>query len=640
MTSTPTPPAAVDQYRAQRSNAKRAVAGARSIWAGLGTDFSEQWASTTQYRLLELVQDARARAVGLALPYTSDVLTDTGQRAPAIGHLAPSRFLETAPDGQEISGLLAQAPIVVRTQIAGGASVSTALDIGGRWLTGALVTMLADTRRSVYEADSTRRPQLTGYVRMLNPPSCPRCVILAGKWFRWNEGFLRHPRCNCQHIPASENVGGDLRTDPYEYFRSLDTAEQIKLFGRQDARAIRDGADIYRVVNIRMRGLATAKSARKYGTPHRLTIEDIYETTRTRDEAIRLMQREGFITGPQRAGGNIVGPYRERYTTPISRPERSGSARARVLEARRTGVRDPLDRATMTAQERRIFDAFYRLQYARKHGVLPRTVGMNSADVYAGGRGFAATPERLARLEMNLQAQLSRIRPDQASMYRLVDALGLRDSEAASSAIFDQVEDRMRKQFASATGATRSRRPTTATGAGGAGKPPARPPRRAAAGEPEPDDPKSPEGRAYWRRRQDALPFDLGVENLDPEDVKVAERMLARSEQIDWIPKLPSDPTHDFRWTRADDEVLVEAKATKAKYETIRGRIHDAVKRARNHETPVVKDVFLIDLGTEIFSAELRNELRAYNIDRSRYRIRELWVMSDDGRNLERVFLD
>lgn len=35
-----------------------------------------------------------------------------------------------------------------------------------------------------------------GYVRMLTPPSsCDRCVILAGRWYRWNQGFERHPMC-------------------------------------------------------------------------------------------------------------------------------------------------------------------------------------------------------------------------------------------------------------------------------------------------------------------------------------------------------------------------------------------------------------------------------------------------------------
>src|SRR5699024_12118926 len=31
-----------------------------------------------------------------------------------------------------------------------------------------------------------------GYVRMLNPPSCSRCAILAGRWYRWNDRSEEH----------------------------------------------------------------------------------------------------------------------------------------------------------------------------------------------------------------------------------------------------------------------------------------------------------------------------------------------------------------------------------------------------------------------------------------------------------------
>jgi hypothetical protein len=119
---------------------------------------------------------------------------------------------------------------------------------------------------------------------MLNPPSCNRCVVLAGKWFRWNQGFQRHPRCDCRHIPSTENISGDITTDPYAYFKSLTAEQQTATFGRIEARAINDGADIYRVVNISQRGMPTAgsKQAIKYGTPRKMTVDQIYRTAGTR----------------------------------------------------------------------------------------------------------------------------------------------------------------------------------------------------------------------------------------------------------------------------------------------------------------------------------------------------------------------
>ena len=93
---------------------------------------------------------------------------------------------------------MTQAKVAVKS----GLPIREALGQAERWLTGVTLTALADTARSVVGADIAQRTAIAGYVRMLNAPSCSRCIILAGKFFRWNEGFLRHPRCDCKHIPA------------------------------------------------------------------------------------------------------------------------------------------------------------------------------------------------------------------------------------------------------------------------------------------------------------------------------------------------------------------------------------------------------------------------------------------------------
>lgn len=105
-----------------------------------------------------------------------------------------------------------------------------------------------------------------GYVRMLTPPSCDRCVILAGRWYRWNKGFERHPMCDCVHIPAAESKAQDITVDPMEYFDSLSEADQNKYFGKANSLAIREGADITQVVNQnRTKGsMFTADDGRRY----------------------------------------------------------------------------------------------------------------------------------------------------------------------------------------------------------------------------------------------------------------------------------------------------------------------------------------------------------------------------------------
>jgi hypothetical protein len=223
---------------------------------------------------------------------------------------------------------------------------------------------------------------------MLNPPSCKFCITLAGKWFRWNEGFPSHPHCDCRHIPAQEAAAGDLTIDPYAYFRSLDTKMQDRLFGKNDAQAIRDGGDIYRVVNTRSRGLSTAKQAKKFGTPSRMTVDDVYREAGTRRQAIEMLAREGYVTGPQVAGGNIRGNGSTNAAT-IARGrgrgtylvggERVTTRRAAEFDALVSGQRDPLNRSTITAAERRIYDDYYRAEQAlllRR----ARTIGGNSAD--------------------------------------------------------------------------------------------------------------------------------------------------------------------------------------------------------------------------------------------------------------------
>lgn len=383
--------AASEQYRRQQAISATTAASVGRLWRRMGDDFDASWAVVGP-QALDVVELGREAAVANALGYTSRVLAETNQTDDAIGELNRDRFLSSAPDGRTVSGLLAGAVTHAKTAVRGGATVEEARAQGGRFLTTASLTLLADTRREVYGADIVQRPSLGGYARMLNAPSCSRCIVLAGKWFRWNAGFLRHPRCDCTHIPASESVAGDVSVDPYAAFKSMSPRAQEKAFGRSQARAIRDGADIFRVVNVNQRGLATAKGAARYGTPSRMTVDDIYRVAGTRTNAIRLMEREGYILDrgqvavPLSPGvltdAQVLAAGRGRGTFRFL-GQSGTTARASRFDAVATGQRDPLVRSTMTAAERRLYDAHYRLRYARMTGNVPRGIGMSSADVNA-----------------------------------------------------------------------------------------------------------------------------------------------------------------------------------------------------------------------------------------------------------------
>ena len=388
----------------------------------MGDDFSQSWAGIAA-PMLNVVQLGRAAVVATSTGYTDAVLAETGQKAAAFGALNPAAFVAQAPNGQPMDEVLRGAVVQAQVAVKAGASPSAALAQAESWLTGVLLTNLADTGRSVVGADIAQRPTLTGYVRMLNAPSCSRCVILAGKWFKWNDGFLRHPRCDCRHIPASEDVAGDTATDPYAYFNSLSPEAQVKAFGKSEARAINDGGDIFRVVNIKQNGLGTAKSAKRYGTPTRMTVDDIYRTAGYRTNALRMLEEQGYITGPQVRGGNILGngPKVQGFGQ-LGKGGKAKAATDAVLKANADGVRDPLNRYTMTAAERRLSDAKTRLDIG-KTGIYPRSIGLNTADKYVPAR--AITPAELSVLEQDLRNQVAKLRDGPASVRRLAVLLGV-----------------------------------------------------------------------------------------------------------------------------------------------------------------------------------------------------------------------
>ena len=430
------PKAAQRQYKLQQQIAALTVASAGKLWRKMGPEFDASWL-TLRPQLLEVVTAGRLATVNAAVDYTPQLLAETGQVAPAYGTLAPESFIEFTPQGGSVATLLDVGVVKAKMAVGAGASAPEALARSGSWLTGTLLTVMADTRRNVYAADLGQRPAITGYVRMLNAPSCSRCVILAGKFFRWNQGFQRHPRCDCLHVASSnEKWARDegYISDPYEYFNSLSTEDQDKLFrphnetpgraaqiGKSNARAIRDGGDIYRIENVRLRGLGTAKANLRYGTPSRMTVDDIYRTAGTRTNAVKMMEREGYITGPQVAGGNVLG-LREGFGA-LGKGGNARAASNAVTAARESGVRDPLNRYTMTAAERRLYDSKFRLDEARRTGNWPRSIGQNSADKYVNPTPLA--PGDLTTLEqafLNERAKLPQAAP---SVLRLAELLGI-----------------------------------------------------------------------------------------------------------------------------------------------------------------------------------------------------------------------
>ena len=182
--------------------------------------------------------------------------------------------------------------------------------------------------------------------------------------------------CDCVHVQtrasgtqAARDEG--LIDDPYEYFHSLSEAEQDRVFGKGYARSIRDGGDIYQVVNSKRGrvGAFTTEGTTRRGyassvlrsRQRRMTPDTIYRLNPKREDAIAALRQQGYILpGGQVPGGSLRGQV-EGFGALGRGGTRIGASRA-VEQARATGVRDPNVRYTMTEAERRLFDASARYE--------------------------------------------------------------------------------------------------------------------------------------------------------------------------------------------------------------------------------------------------------------------------------------
>lgn len=392
------PDAAVKHYKAMQRLQALVVLQAADLWSEVRlSSLDGSWAAQVPL-LVPVLSGVQEKAAVAGASYGAATLAAQGLYEAPERFVDPSGFAGHAADGRSLEGLLWSPVPHVKTLIGGGMAPGEALKSGGKFLTTLARTAVADAGRSAAGVDTATRRNV-GYVRMLNPPSCSRCSILAGRFYRWNAGFNRHPKCDCVHVQTTARAAAEsegLMHDPYEYFQSLSPAEQDKAYTKAGAQAIRDGSDIFQVVNSRRGmkpgGLVTTEGTSKRGNfgkgrGARLTPEGIYAQGLSREDALRLLERNGYILpGGQNPTGVIRGQA-EGFGQ-LGRGGTRVGAREAVLRARETGVRDPRVRATMTAAEMRVYDAQTRWDAVRS-GKNPFTNAKNAK----------VTPEVAARVE-------------------------------------------------------------------------------------------------------------------------------------------------------------------------------------------------------------------------------------------------
>lgn len=315
-----------EHRRAQTSISRKTARKVQAAWQTLDrADLSRSWTSDVGKPIIEAVTAGQYLSVAIAQPYVARALRAQDAADDAAGIVRPSSLAGVATDGRTLAGLMYLPVIATKQSLATGAEPDRALRIGLQLSLGYAITQVRDAGRIGVGVARTATPTSKGWIRVLDPPSCARCAILGGRWYRWNAAFLRHTNCDCTEVPAGR------QGSPQDILRELETpagafrAGQITGMSAADVAAVEHGADLAQVVNAH-RGMYTAggrrftregmtrrgfagrrlvdqgaRLVRTRGGYQRVTIprpmpEQILLDALDRDDAIRLLKRFGYIT--------------------------------------------------------------------------------------------------------------------------------------------------------------------------------------------------------------------------------------------------------------------------------------------------------------------------------------------------------
>ena len=265
-------------YAQSRTIARHTARRVGQLWAGInfrddpGTQFWQGGIGEEAAGAVSLGQYAAARSAG---DYVDAVDLTDGMPLSEFD-VAPEAFAGRTMFGLDVRGALFQSIVGYQSQVLQGRPPDEAELAAGYRATMLAGNEVANVGREATGAAIAVDNSIVGYRRMLTEPSCDRCIILAGAFYRDNTGFERHPQCDCVHVPvtrAQDNAldNADFETmdasevgqdnpdtgatltgpafDPAGYFQSLSQSVQDSVFGKANAEAIREGADMGRVVN-------------------------------------------------------------------------------------------------------------------------------------------------------------------------------------------------------------------------------------------------------------------------------------------------------------------------------------------------------------------------------------------------------
>lgn len=316
---------AVDFYREQALRGRVGANEVQRVWRTADRRDLTGWFEVNAPDIVVPILQGMVASAFVAPQYVAAQADEQGV-APPAEEVDPEGF---AADAAALASMAYSVTVLpTKAAVAQGIALTIAQNLATKSLVRLASTLISDAGREATQAAMVSSG-FDGYVRMLQLPSCPRCAVQAGKWFRWNVGFERHPGCDCVHVPAAESRVGDLSVDPLAAIR----AGKVRGLSKADTQAILDGADVSQVINahrgmatsdvfgrtlktttegVTRRGLAHQSMAqaryvarqgemKRAGTRYRewrsarLTPSAIYDVAENKADALRLLRLYGYI---------------------------------------------------------------------------------------------------------------------------------------------------------------------------------------------------------------------------------------------------------------------------------------------------------------------------------------------------------
>lgn len=299
---------AEDHYHARVELVDKAVDASLARWGQVEpVRFGASWDKLLP-EVMTILAGAQLAAARESNNYVGAALAAQGVRVSPDAEVVPRALAGIASDGRTLDSLLRAPAVATAEALASGATLERAMATGRATLDMIVHTQVSDAGRVADGIAVTTRPHV-GWVRMLVGHSCPRCVLLAGRFYAYSDGFDRHPNDDCISIPAVEDTAGDFRTDPKKAFEE----GRVRGLSRAETKAIEDGADMGQVINAK-RGMSTAGGVKtttegatsrglagqRLGVPRgrvavRPTPEAIYKLAEDRADAVRMLRRFSYI---------------------------------------------------------------------------------------------------------------------------------------------------------------------------------------------------------------------------------------------------------------------------------------------------------------------------------------------------------